>query len=434
MTVTRRVASLFLVSFSVTLVLLLCSSAARAAEEGSEKGKVAASDKADTKETSKAEAASESSSASSSSSRERSSSSSEASEKKPKYPPYAEFFKDADDPISGLIKLRRKGGTLYAEISPSQLNRDFIVVVSIARGIGSGTLLAGMSWNFGDDPVWQFRKVDDYIHVVRRNVRFSANKGSPEERAVGLAFTDSILFSLPIVTTSNSGAYVVDFNQVFMTDLPEISHELPGFSFSPSRSSWAATKAFPDNDEIEVAATYASSGATENDNIPDTRGATINVHYSISYLPQNGYHPRLADDRIGYFLTVLKDYSKKGDDEQFVRYINRWDLAKADPSAEMSPPKKPIIFWVEKTVPYKYRDAIRKGILEWNKAFEKAGYVDAIEVRQQPDNADWDPEDINYNTFRWITTNTDPGRVVSMGPSRVNPTHGQILDADIIFD
>ena len=168
----------------------------------------------------------------------------EAPAKKPKYPPYAEVFRDADDPISGLIKMRRKGGTLYAEISPSQLDRDFIVVMSIARGIGRGSLLAGMSWNFGDDPVWQFRKVDDYIHVVRRNVRFKAEGGSPEEKAVNLAFTDSILFSLPIVTMSPSGGYVVDLNSIFMTDLPQIAHELPGFSFSSQRSSWAGNQGF----------------------------------------------------------------------------------------------------------------------------------------------------------------------------------------------
>jgi hypothetical protein len=164
--------------------------------------------------------------------------------------------------------------------------------------------------------------------------------------------------------------------------------------------------------------------------VADSRGATINIHYSISALPQTGYRPRLADDRIGYFLTVQKDYSKKTDDDRFVRYINRWDLQKADPSADPSPPKKPIIFWIEKTVPFKYRAAIRDGILEWNKAFEKAGFVNAIEVRQQPDNADWEPEDINYNTFRWITASAG----FAMGPSRVNPMTGQILDADIIFD
>ena len=390
-------------------------------------------EKVDSKEA-KPQAAGEGTAASSSSGSSSSSSEKEAPAKKPKYPPYAEVFRDADDPISGLIKLRRKGGTLYAEISPSQLDRDFIVVMSIARGIGRGSLLAGMSWNFGDDPVWQFRKVDDYIHVVRRNVRFKADGGTPEEKAVNLAFTDSILFSLPIVTTSPSGGYVVDFNSIFMTDLPQIARELPGFSFSSQRSSWAETKGLKENVELEVAATYASSGSTENDNIPDTRGATVNVHYSISYLPRTSYHPRLADDRIGYFLTVLKDYSKKTDDEQFVRYINRWDLTKADSSADLSPPKKPIVYWLEKSIPFKYRKPIREGILEWNRAFEKAGFDNAIQVRDQPENADWDPEDIHYNTFRWITTNTDPGMVMAMGPSRVNPMTGEILNAMIIFD
>jgi hypothetical protein len=166
------------------------------------------------------------------------------------------------------------------------------------------------------------------------------------------------------------------------------------------------------------------------DSIADSRGATINVHYSISAIPQTGYQPRLADDRVGYFLTVVKDWSRKGEDDRFVRYINRWDLQKADTTAELSPPKKPIIFYLEKTIPFAYRKPIREGIAEWNKAFEKAGFANAIEVRQQEDKDDWDPEDIRYNTFRWITA----GAGFAMGPSRVNPNTGQILDADVIFD
>ena len=272
--------------------------------------------------------------------------------------------------------------------------------------------------------------MDDRIQVVRRNVRFTATKGSPEERAVGIAYTDSMLFSLPIASISPSGGYVVDLNQIFMSDLPEISHDLPGFSFAANRSTWAEVSGYPDNVELEVAATYASSGMMDLDSVPDSRAVTINVHYSISLLPQNGYRPRLADDRVGYFLTAIKDYSHKVDEDRFVRYINRWDLQKAEPSAEQSPPKKPIVFWIEKTVPFKYRKPIREGILEWNKAFEKAGFLNAIEVRQQPDNADWDPEDINYNTFRWITSSAK----FAMGPSRVNPLNGQILDAAVIFD
>ena len=344
-------------------------------------------------------------------------------------PAHAAILKDAKK-VEGLLTFYQKNNSLYVELMPGDYSSEYIVLISISRGIAQGQLLGGMSWGFGDDWVWQFRKVNDNVHVVRKNVRFKANQGSPEARAVANAYTDSVLFSLPASTKGPKGGDLIDLSSVFMSDLPQISSVLPGFVFSPQKSSWAAVKGFENNMELEVAATYASGGQMEIDTVPDSRGVTVNVHYSISKIPSNGYQPRLADDRIGYFLTAVKDFSSKSDRDQFVRYINRWNLQKADPSAAMSPPKQPIVFWIEKTVPFKYRKAIYDGIYEWNKAFEKAGYTQAIEVRQQPDNADWDPEDVNYNTFRWITSNAG----FAMGPSRVNPYNGQILDADIIFD
>jgi hypothetical protein len=344
-------------------------------------------------------------------------------------PPFAVVLKDATK-VAGLIPLWRKDDKVYAEFSDALLGKDFFVLTSIARGIGDRFLLGGMSLGFGDDWVWQFRKVDETIHVVRKNVRFFAEKGSPEAKAVDLAYTDSVLFSVPIVTTSPAGGHVIDLARIFLTDLPQISRQLPGFSFASDRSTWARVKGFPDNVELEVSATYGSSGAATIDTVPDSRGATMIVHYSLSLLPQNSYTPRLADDRVGYFVTALKDFSQKVDEDRFVRYINRWSLEKADPAAAVSPPKKPIVFWIERTVPFRYRQAIREGIEAWNEAFEKAGFADAIEVRQQPESTDWDPEDVNYNTFRWITA----GQSFAMGPSRVNPRTGQILDADIIFD
>ena len=137
----------------------------------------------------------------------------------------------------------------------------------------------------------------------------------------------------------------------------------------------------------------------------------------------------MADDRVGYFVTALKELLKEVEDRSLLRYVNRWDLQKADSSADLSPPKQPIIFWLEKTVPFKYRKPIREGILEWNKAFEKAGLPMRLRFGNSRIDADWEP-DINYNTFRWITSSAG----FAMGPSRVNPTTGQILDADIIFD
>lgn len=345
-------------------------------------------------------------------------------------PPYAAVLKDAK-PVSGLLQLHQKGNNLFAELMPGDYGSEYILLISISRGIGQQPLLGGMSWGFGDDWVWQFRKVDENVHIIRKNVRFKAASNSPESRAVRNAYTDSVLFSIPTTVKGPKGGDLVDLTQVFMSDLPQISQVLPGFIFSPSKSSWAAVKGFENNMELEVAATYASGGQAEIDTVPDSRGVTINVHYSLSKIPQSSsYQPRLADDRVGYFLTAVKDFSSKSNRDQFVRFINRWDLQKSDPTAKLSPPTKPIKFWIEKTVPYKYEKAIYDGIYEWNKAFEAAGFVNAIVVERQPDNATWDPEDINYNTFRWITSNAG----FAMGPSRTNPYTGQILDADIIFD
>lgn len=345
-------------------------------------------------------------------------------------PPHVAILKDAK-PYSGLMTVYQKGSNLLVEMGPAEYSSEYIVLISIARGIGQNPLLGGMSWGFGDDWIWTFRKIDDKVHLVRRNVRFRANKGMPEATAVGNAFSDSVLFALPVVAKGPKGGDLVDFTQVFMSDLPQISQVLPGFIFARDKSNWASIKPFEDNMELQVAATYASGGQAEIDTVADSRGVTINVHYSISKVPQTTYSPRLADDRVGYFLTVVKDYSKASDRDQFQRYINRWHLEKPQGAGDgPTTPKHPIVFWIEKTVPFKYRPAIRDGIAEWNKAFEKAGWINAIEVRQQPDNADWDPEDINYNTFRWITASAG----FAMGPSRTNPYTGQILDADIIFD
>jgi hypothetical protein len=348
---------------------------------------------------------------------------------KPKPVTHATLLKDAKV-VEGLFMLYRKDTKLYAELGSAHYNTNYIVLISIARGVGQGVLMPGMTWKNDEDWVWQFRKVENRVLIVRRNFRFRAKSGSPQAGAVQNAYTDSVLFSLPIAAKGPGGGDLVDLSTVFLSDLPQISQAMPGFSFSKPRSLWSEVKGFKDNTELQVAATYSSSGTRNLVAVPDSRAVTISVHYSISKLPKTGYVPRLADERIGYFVTAAMDYSKKTHNDRFVRFINRWRLTKADTSAERSPAKKPIVFWIENTVPFKYRKPIREGVLEWNKAFESAGIVDAIEVRQQPDKADWDPEDINYNTVRWITA----GEGIAYGPSRVNPITGEILDSDILID
>ena len=327
--------------------------------------------------------------------------------------------------IDGLFTFYHKKDRLLAEIKGNNLNTDYLIAIAVAKGSGS-TAIGGFTYQSGgSDWLWQFRKVNDTIQVVRRNIRFKADPGTLEARTIEVGFTDSILYSLPIVAAGEGGGDVIDLAPIFMADLPRLGIG----SFDRSRSTWDDIKGFPNNMEFRVAATYSGLGRAGGFS-PDPSSTGVTLHYSISKLPSSGYAPRVADQRVGYFMVSHKNFSRAADDNHIIRYINRWNLQKADPSAALSPPKKAIVFYIEKTVPYKYRNAVREGILEWNKAFEKIGIVNAIEVRQQLETETWDAEDINYNTIRWITSE----RGFAMGPSRVNPLTGEILDADIIFD
>ncbi len=336
----------------------------------------------------------------------------------------------------GLFKLYHKDEHLYAEIKPDQLDKPFLCPIAIARGAGLG----GYTLNFEDQWVLLFKRIGDKVHLIRRNVHFRAKPGSPAAHAVETTYTDSVLMALPIKSINpKNQAVLLDFNDIFMTDFAELGLG----SFDANRSTWHKIKTFPHNVELEVAATFSSPNYGfffGDDSVIDNRGKTVVIHYGLCQLPDDHYQPRLADDRVGYFLSVVKDFSSDKEDTSFLRFVNRWRLERAEPidpkhPNKLSPPKQHIRFWIEKSVPEEYRAAVREGILEWNKAFEKIGFRDAIEVRQQEDGPgreddNFDPEDIRYNTFRWITT--DQG--FAMGPSRANPLTGEILDADIIFD
>ena len=154
------------------------------------------------------------------------------------------------------------------------------------------------------------------------------------------------------------------------------------------------------------------------------------IHYSLCKAPDPGYHPRHADYRVGHFLNAVTDYGNPNPDTDANRMINRWRLEKSDPKAKLSPPKKQIVWWIEDNVPVEYRPYVQQGILEWNKAFEKIGFLDAIAVRWQNQQDDFEPEDINYCTLRWITT----GSTFAMSGLRSDPMTGEMIDGDVIFD
>ncbi|MBW4636904.1 MAG: zinc-dependent metalloprotease [Gloeocapsa sp. UFS-A4-WI-NPMV-4B04] len=352
--------------------------------------------------------------------------------------PFEQVIKNTEK-LQGLYTLYRhkETGKIYLEIKPQQLNKNYLGTVTMESGIGERGIYSGMPLQ---DFLFYFRRVNNNLHFVVRNVNFRTQSGDPQARSLARSFSDSVLYSLPIKSIHpQHQTILVDLGDLLLSDLPGLSSQLSSqlkvpYKIDDKKSYFGDAKAFPLNMEIESVYGFSASGDQPSSlqTIPDSRALTLHVRYSLSELPKNSnYQPRLADDRVGYFITAYQDFSSDNRSDPFVRYINRWDLEKKDPLAPLSPPKKPIVFWIENAVPLEYRDAISEGVLMWNQAFEKAGFKDAIEVRQMPNDAKWNPADVRYNTIRWI--NTVDG-FFALGPSRVNPLTGEILDADIVVD
>ncbi|HZV02908.1 MAG TPA: zinc-dependent metalloprotease [Planctomycetota bacterium] len=340
--------------------------------------------------------------------------------------PVAEFpafdqVTDGYDTYSGLFTVYRKKNHLLLEVPEWMQGRPFLLAMSVS----GGSTLAGHQV---DDIPAVFDRVDKKLLLLEKEVHWKGDDRKPLGEVVKRTYSDSVRRAVNIQTLHGTAA-VVD-----LVDLlgngggyqgPVAFFGRFGAALDPSVCRVTKLKVFPQNIELELT-------------MPNkTTGQMTTIAYSFSSLPDprmDEYLARRADDRIGYFLTAYKDFSDdKASGDRFVRLIHRWDLRKADPTLAVSPPKKPIVFYIEKTVPYRYRKAVQDGILEWNKAFEKCGFSGAIVVRQQTaDNEfkDFDPEDVQYNFFRWITSE----RAFARGPSRVNPFTGQILNASIVFD
>lgn len=334
------------------------------------------------------------------------------------FPPFADVTKDFL-PVVSTADGKNSLYTLYMKKDDNQLlaelPRNFDGQrIFIATSIAGGGTFTGYQWG---DFYCYWKRINDSLVLMQPELMYQARGDDSVKASVKRTYTDTAILSVPIVTMGPGGGPVIDMDALLIGEAGRFALPLErGLTVIDK------VKAFPENLEI------AFKG-------PGPDGRLTEIHYSISVIPQTDYKPREADERIGYFMTVFKDFTKDSSDgKQFVRYINRWNIQKRDPKLAMSPPEQPIVFYIEHTVPVKYRRYVRDGILEWNKAFAAVGIDNAVEVRQQDaksgDFMDLDPEDVRFNFFRWITSET----AFAMGPSRVNPETGQILDADIIFD
>jgi hypothetical protein len=362
-------------------------------------------------------------------------------EKKPeeKKPPekkektYEDVVKDAKK-MEGLFNLYMKEDKLYLEVLPNQFGKKFLFFSTLWTSVGYGG--AG---SYLADKVFTWEKLEKKVLLVWKNPRYTAEKSPQYKRSLHNVVPESIVhvFTIESEPHPERKSILVSLDDMFLSDLANLgrmySSQKNPYSVDKKRTVWGKVQAFPKNVELEVRYTVTSAKPRSEPSVPDSSVFTAHVRYSISEVPvNNGYMPRLADDRVGYFNTKVYDFDRLGLDGTAVRYINRWHLEKKNPNAAISEPKEPIVFWLENTIPLEFRKPIRDGLLEWNSAFEKAGFKNAIVVKQMPDDAEWDPADIRYNTIRWVVSLGGVGGG-AFGPSRMNPYTGQILDADVVM-
>ena len=324
-------------------------------------------------------------------------------------------------------------GRLLVEVPV--FDRDVLYFVSAASGAGSVEL--PFDRGILTTEVIHFQRSGPRVLVVAQNVRYRAVNGSPAQvENVRDSFATSVLASLPV--EAEEGARVlVDATPLFMRDAADVEGRLRRvnqgtFRFDAGRSGFHVPrlKSFPLNTEVETIVTFGADnpGLLVNNVTPDGRAFTMRIHHSFLKAPE-GYTPRVADQRIGVSAITFRDYAKPFDQDTEVQWVTRWRLEKQDPAAAMSEPKAPIVFYLDLGIPEPVRSAMRQGALWWNKAFEAAGFRNAVQVKDPT--PDMDPMDIRYSWILWI--NRDE-RGFSSGGTFRDPRTGEILGSKTRMD
>jgi hypothetical protein len=355
--------------------------------------------------------------------------------------PFAELTRDATE-RSGFFDTYEKGDALYMAVPKEWLDRDFLLTFQIAQGIGAGGLFGGTMLNIFEGSVVAFEQHGERLFLVQKPVRFTAPEGSPAARAVELSFSSSVLESAKVESVRGDSARIINIYDWVVSDLSDIGSRVrgagvsgpqtgppPPANFDRGRSHLETVKSFPDNVNVRAKLTFRPAQPRNINSVPDSRFIPVSIFYSFARLPAVPMEPRLADDRVGYFMTVRKDFGND-DDTFFVRYVNRWRLEPGVCSEGLCEPVKPIVYYLDHNIPEEYRPYMIAGVEAWNRAFEAAGWRNAVRAEMLPEGAD--AEDIRYATLRWNTS--DQVGYGAIGPSIVDPRTGEILDADMLYE
>ena len=361
--------------------------------------------------------------------------------------PFAEIIKDAKL-TPGLFNVYRKDDKVWIEIRPEQFNSGIYFQANSTRGIGSNGIYP--NWMLRGHIV-EFNKLGNTVQLIAKNHRFTAKPGTPIARAVQESYTDSLLAAAPVVSAPHPErkSVLVDANALLLADIPGMATQLEStfripYAYDARNSGFVKVRSADDMTAFSVTAHYGVPKLAAPPLAPspvplppppntleDNRSMFLGFYYTFSKLPEQPMAARVADSRIGHFTRQQWNYTD--DVSPFPRnyIVNRWRLDKKDPNAAMSEPVQPIVYWLDKNIPVKYRAKVAEGVLEWNAAFEKIGFKNAIQVKQQQDNDEFDNNDTRHASVRWYVDTSDGA--LAIGPSRTDPRTGEILDADISF-
>jgi hypothetical protein len=335
-------------------------------------------------------------------------------------------------------------GKLYIEISEDKLGKEFIY---FSQG-WNGVLEAGnIRGSYRDYKIFKIERYFDRIDIEIQNTNFYFDPANALSKAADANINRPIAVAEKIVASSVDSAgvrsYLIDADPLFIKEsITQVkSSPRPGErpeqfklgNLNDKKSKYTGVFNYPQNTDVRAAYVYETPypmGRGGNE-VTDPRFVTVEVHHSLIAIPENDYRPRRDDPRVGYFMRQITNMTSTKV-TPYEDVIHRWHLQKKDPEAALSEPVEPIVWWIENTTPHEFRPIIKDAALQWNRAFESAGFINALQIYEQPDTATWDAGDIRYNVLRWTSSPQPP--FGGYGPSFVNPRTGQILGADIMLE
>ena len=337
--------------------------------------------------------------------------------------------------LDGYIPLYwdAENGKLLMQIS--RFGEELLYQSSLPAGVGSNPI--GLDRGLmGQTQIVMFDRVGPKVLMTATNYRFRAiSDDAAERRAVADSFARSVMWSFK-VEASDAASVLVDATDFFLSDQQGIARTLRqtqqgSYALDRNRSAiyLPRTKAFPKNSEIEAILTFQTSdrpGQFVSGVTPIADSVTVRAHHSFVQLPPPGYTPRRADPRVGVFSVDFFDYASPFTGPIQKQWIARHRLIKKDPTAAISEPVEPIVYYVDAGAPEPIRSALIEGASWWSQAFEAAGFRNAFQVRVLPPDAD--PMDLRYNMINWVHR---AQRGWSYGAAVTDPRTGEIIKGNV---